>query len=70
MKTPREILLKQHRSVEPKLKRMWDEKLAPELVGDTTSIGHNVLLAIGWKLWRELIWPSRGFGRGWRARGC
>ena len=67
MKTPREILLKQHQSVEPKLKRMWHEKLAPELVGDTASVGHNVLVAVGWKMWRELIWPSR---RIWAGLAC
>src|SRR5258706_298373 len=59
MKTPREILLKRHRSVETKLDRLWDETLAPELTKEGVSVRPNVLIAIGWKLWRELVLPSR-----------
>jgi hypothetical protein len=67
MKTPREILLRRHRSVEPKLERMWAEKLSPELRSEGTPAGENVFFAIGWKLWRELIWPSR---RIWSGLAC
>lgn len=45
MKTPREVLLNQHRSVDPKLNRMWYNALAPRLTGNI--------------LWRELVWPCR-----------
>ena len=31
MRTPREILLKRHQTVEPKLERMWNESLAPSV---------------------------------------
>ena len=45
MKTPKEVLLRQRRHIEPKLNRIWYETLVPRL-------GGNVL-------WRELIWPCR-----------
>jgi hypothetical protein len=45
MKTPREVLLNQHRHVEPKLSRIWHAELAPRLSGNV--------------VWRELIWPCR-----------
>jgi hypothetical protein len=45
MKTPREVLLSQHRHVEPKLNRIWHAELAPRLSGNV--------------VWRELIWPCR-----------
>ena len=67
MKKPREILLKQHRSVEPKLDRMWAKTLSPELRSEGTPAGENVFVAVGWKLWRELIWPSR---RIWAGLAC
>jgi len=67
MKTPREILLDQHRSAEPKLDRLWHQKLAAALVGNTTIVGRNAVLAIGWKMWRELIRPSR---RIWAGLAC
>ena len=67
MKSPREILLKQNRSVEPKLDRMWVENLSPELQSEGTPVGENVFLAVGWTLWRELIWPSR---RIWSGLTC
>jgi hypothetical protein len=67
MKTPREILLKQHQSVEPQLDRMWVKELAPELRSERTPAHENVLLVVGWKLWRELIWPCR---RVWAGVAC
>jgi hypothetical protein len=45
MKTPREILLSQHRHVEPKLNRIWHAAVTPRLAGNV--------------MWRELIWPCR-----------
>jgi hypothetical protein len=67
MKTPREILLKRHRSVEPRLDRMWAEDLSPVLQSEGTPARANLLLAVGWTLWRELIWPSR---RIWGGLAC
>ena len=67
MKSPREILLKQHRAVEPKLDRMWAQNLSPELRSGRTPAGQNVFVAVGWTLWRELIWPSR---RIWAGLAC
>lgn len=62
MKPPGDILLKRHEPVEPKLDRMWNETLAPNL-----SRHENLLLVVCWKLWRELIWPSR---RIWAGLAC
>jgi hypothetical protein len=69
MKTPREILLKRHRSVEPKLNRMWDQSLASTVaaVCDRRDLKRNPLLAFGWILWRELVVPSR---RIWAGLAC
>ena len=73
MKTPREILLKLHRSTEPKLDRLWDESLASELqrgrahTREASTDRQNLLLAAGWKLWRELVLPSR---RIWAGLAC
>lgn len=67
MKTPREVLLEQHRSAEPKLDRLWRQELAPALLGNTSLVGRNVVLAIGWKMWRELILPNR---RTWAGLAC
>ncbi len=67
MKSLREILLKQHRSVEPKLDRMWNETLEPELRGEPVREQRNVIMAVGLKLWRELIFPSR---RVWAGLAC
>jgi hypothetical protein len=67
MKTPREILLKRHRSVEPRLDRMWAEDLSLELRSEGTPARANLFLAVGWTLWRELIWPSR---RIWAGLAC
>jgi hypothetical protein len=73
MKTPREILLKRHRSVEPRLDRMWADSLAPKLRLELSSatavepVHQKLLFAVGWKLWRELIWPNR---RIWAGLAC
>ena len=67
MKTPREILLKRHQTVEPKLDRMWAEKLSTELRSEATPARENVFLAAGWALWRELVLPSR---RIWAGLAC
>jgi hypothetical protein len=67
MKTPREFLLNRHQSAESKLNRMWDEKLAPEMRVERASLRPNLLIAIGWKLWRELVLPSR---RIWAGLAC
>jgi hypothetical protein len=73
MKTPREILLKLHRSAEPKLDHLWDESLAPELPSgraytlEASTRRQNLFLAAGGKLWRELVLPSR---RIWASLAC
>ena len=69
MKTPREILLKRHQTVEPKLERMGNESLAPSVaaVCDRRDSKDNLLLAAGWALWRELVLPSR---RIWAGLAC
>jgi len=67
MKTLREILWNRHRSVEPKLDRMWVKTLAPSLRGEETPAGANPLIAFGWTLWRELVWPSRKI---WAGLAC
>jgi hypothetical protein len=72
MKTPREILLKRHHSVEPKLDRMWGESLATELQSGRSRAGvvpseRNLFLSAGWKLWRELILPCH---RIWAGLTC
>ncbi|HVM59482.1 MAG TPA: hypothetical protein VMV72_01320 [Verrucomicrobiae bacterium] len=67
MKTPREILLNQHKSAEPRLDRMWTQKLVPALDGNATPVSRNVLFAAGWKMWQELILPSR---RIWAGLAC
>ncbi len=67
MKTPREILLDLHRSAEPDLDRLWNQKLAPALANDSTLVHRNALVAAGWKMWRELIVPNR---RIWAGLAC
>jgi hypothetical protein len=67
MKESREILLKHHRSVEPKLDRIWAESLATELQSEAMPTRQNVFLAVGWTLWRELVLPSR---RIWAGLAC
>ena len=73
MKTPREILLKRHQPVEPKLDGLWDDSLAPKLRLERTSAretlphARNVLLAAGLTLWNELILPCR---RVWAGLAC
>jgi hypothetical protein len=81
MKKPREILLERHQSAEPKLDRMWADTLAPAVAavcnrresGVKRGVGahraplQGLPLAVGWKLWRELIWPCR---RIWVGVAC
>ena len=65
MKTPREVLLSQHRKVEPKLDEMWSsvaavcDRRGPREVG-----AHRAPLQL---LWRELIWQCR---RVWAGLAC
>jgi hypothetical protein len=65
MKTPREVLLSQHRHVEPKLERMWSTVAA---VCDRRKSGEaGARRAPLQLLWRELIWPCR---RIWAGLAC
>jgi hypothetical protein len=61
MKTPREILRKQHRSIEPKLDRMWDEAIAPSLavVHNCRDPKHHLTLRSLQTLWQNLVAPNR-----------
>jgi hypothetical protein len=67
MKTPRDILLGRNKSAEPKLDRMWNETLAPQLSRDRATVHPELFFAVGWKLWRELVLPSR---RIWAGLAC
>lgn len=67
MKTPREILLGRHRDVESKLDQMWRATLRRGLRNVTDATERVPPARIGWKLWRELIWPSR---RIWAGLAC
>jgi len=67
MKTPREVLLSQHRSTEPHLDRMWSQELAPALTAKSASTTQGALVAIGWKMWQELVLPSRQI---WAGLAC
>jgi len=62
MKTPREILLKHHQSVERKLDQMWPRIATHPGVGLDGRASQVLLL-----LWRELILPSR---RIWAGLAC
>jgi len=60
MKTPREILLEQHRAATPKL-----DAIRHECVGQASSLSQNKMSETGKMpvlllIWRELIFPSRG----------
>jgi hypothetical protein len=70
MKTPREILLEQHRSAAPKLDAIRREVLA-EKVTPARAGGSGALAAVwlNWPvvLWRELIWPCRRIWTGLAA---
>jgi hypothetical protein len=59
MKTPRDILLKRHQTVAPKL-----DAIRHEIVESTRRPS-----PLGWPiiLWRELIWPSRRIWTGLAA---
>ena len=61
MKTPREILLEQHRSAAPKLDAIRNEVLNAERRGAEAHPNWLVLC------WRELIWPSRRIWTGLAA---
>lgn len=77
MKTPREILLGRHRAVKPKLDRMRTDNLAPVVAavcdrresGQARGVGARraPVQWLGWKLWRELVWPCR---RTWAGLAC
>ena len=69
MKTPKEVLLARHRGIEPKLERMWASVAAVCDRREPSEVGANraPLQFLGWKLWRELIWPCR---RIWAGLAC
>ena len=64
MKTPREVLLSQHRNVEPKLDRMWRATLRRGLRNGADATERVPPAKL---LWRELIWPCR---RIWAGLAC
>jgi hypothetical protein len=59
MKTPREILLAQHRPVESKLDAIRSEVVAQCREGRRVVVAKSVLTYVPLLLWRELIFPSR-----------
>jgi hypothetical protein len=59
MKTPRDILLKQHRPVESKLDALRSEVVAQCREGRRVAVTKSVLTYLPILLWRELIFPSR-----------
>jgi hypothetical protein len=59
MKTPREILLEQHRPVESKLDAIRNEVVAQCREGRRVAVAKSVLTCLPLLLWRELIFPSR-----------
>jgi hypothetical protein len=73
MKTPREILLAQHRAVEPKLDAIRHAVVAEELNNQVTKKPSWAQNLIVWFLgcsnlfWRELILPSRRIWAGLAA---
>jgi hypothetical protein len=67
MKTPREILLKRHKSAEPKLAQMWNESLSTKLRSEGVPARENMFLAVIRTLWRELVLPNP---RIWAALTC
>ena len=67
MKTPREILLKQHQSIERKLDRLWVANLSKELRPKAVAPRGNVFFATIRILWCELVLPSR---RIWAGLVC
>lgn len=67
MKTPREILLARHRAVNTKLdqirREVVDDIRRRERSADARPeerVNRPFLAAAALKLWRELVWPSRG----------
>jgi hypothetical protein len=73
MKTPREILLAQHRAAEPKLDAIRRAVVVEELNNQVTQKQSWAQTLIAWFLrcsnifWRELIWPSRRIWAGLAA---
>jgi len=67
MKTPREILLTQHKAVEPKLNDIRHAVVAD--LSPAPSLKPQIPFIL--KLWRELIWPCRqtwtGLAAAWLA---
>ena len=64
MKTPRDILLKQHRSAEPKLDAIRRDIVAGLNYQDTKAQNWAVKIAVSClagsnKVWLELVWPCR-----------
>jgi hypothetical protein len=59
MKTPREILLEQHRPVKSKLDAIRSEVVAQCREGRRVAVAKSVLTYLPLLLWRELIFPSR-----------
>ncbi|MGO9244308.1 MAG: hypothetical protein ACLPT4_01350 [Verrucomicrobiia bacterium] len=67
MIAPREILLKRHHSIEPKLDRMWRDTLHHELHEVTDATERVPPSGVVRILWRELVLPSR---RIWAGLAC
>ncbi|HWX18571.1 MAG TPA: hypothetical protein VN578_01570 [Candidatus Binatia bacterium] len=62
MKTPREVLLAQHRAIQPKLDRMREELLKSEMRNAKSEWNPDFrfgLVSAAATVWRRLIWPSR-----------
>ena len=59
MKTPREILLNQHRIAETRLNQIRREVVANLRHKETAARETPLLLAAALKLWRELVLPAR-----------
>ena len=68
MKTPRELLLQRHRSVEPKLDRLREEIVAGLSGKEQRTADRKFLFfSLLRNAWRELIWPSRRIWSGLAA---
>jgi hypothetical protein len=59
MKTPREILLKQHRAADTRLDALRENVLATAVRDKDVSVSANPPRNIWLKLWTELFWPCR-----------
>ena len=58
MKTPREILLRHHQAVTPKLDEIRRAVVA-NLKECPAAREQSLAVAVAFKLWRELVWPCR-----------